>query len=187
MRGGSVSDDVTLGLAGGIGVFGLDVSGTLSRSTYELTNIDLSVTAFAVTVGVSLNPKNGVSLQALQGAQIGVGGIVGLQFNVIGSKFGGAGALDYGLSYEKTSGAFVGAKAQANLGVLGLGELDGQVKFGKAFSPGLPNPIAPSRPPRTPGARPPAARTATAVGKGPAGLRVAAFARSARRRSKALA
>jgi hypothetical protein len=64
MRGGSVSDDVTLGLAGGIGVLGLDVSGTLSRSTYEVTNIDLSVTAFAVTVGVSLNPKNGVSLQA---------------------------------------------------------------------------------------------------------------------------
>ncbi len=96
-------------------------------------NIDLSATWAAVTVGVSLNPKNGVSLQALQGGQIGVGGIVGPQANVLGSKFGKIGTLDYGLSYDKTSGGFFGAKGEVNVGVLGLGELDGQVKFGKAF------------------------------------------------------
>ena len=132
MSGGGVLDNASsVGISGGIPVIGGGLKFKYDPVT-QTRELEVKGHFFGVSGGfaISRNPKNGTSIES---GRAGVGGSLGLQVEVLGSKFGGIAELDYGLSYEKTSGAFVGTKSRVNYGILGLGEVDGKFKFGKQF------------------------------------------------------
>jgi hypothetical protein len=133
LTGGDLSDNkVTTSISAGIGLAGIGVSYSFDRKSGTITvEVHGSLFGGSIGFGVASNPKNGISMDSFKA---GLGGTLGLQVSVLGSKFGAIAKAEGGLSFDARNGTHIGFNGSSSVGLLGLGEVDAKGRFGKTIS-----------------------------------------------------